>query len=168
MPLNRRSFLHDDEAVSEVIGYILSFALSAVFLLIALSSFWSAQQNTDSVVTAAEMNTIANRVASRVVDAGLVAQQFPNAHLDAIVDLPQAVNNHPYSVQLTDKNVIVATKDGLFKAYATTFKLDALAASATNPVIVKDTTVESSNQRLTVHLYDDASNSNKKTISILG
>ncbi len=139
-PLLRR----DDRGVSEVIGFVLSFALSAIFLLIAMNSFWAAKDNTDGVVTAVELKTIANRVAARVVEAGITAQEFPNATLHLTVALPQELNGHLYYVEATPSMVYVRSTDGAFSASATTFKLDAVAGLQVRGV------VHSSDERLIV------------------
>lgn len=118
--------LGNDSAVSEVIGFVLSFALSAIFLLIAMNSFWVAKDNTDGVVTAVELKTIANRVAARVVEAGLSAQEFENATLNVTVPLPQELNGRGYYVEARAWAVYVNSTDGTLTASATTFKLDAV------------------------------------------
>lgn len=122
----RRCFRREDGAVSEVVGFVLSFALSAIFLLIAMNTFWVAKDNTDNVVTAVELKTIANRVASRIVEASLVAQEFPNATLNMTVPLPQDLNGRPYFVKATASEVLVYSADGSLSASATTFKLEAV------------------------------------------
>lgn len=139
-PLLRR----DDGGVSEVIGFVLSFALSAIFLLIAMNSFWVAKDNTDGVVTAVELKTIANRVAARVVEAGLSAQEFPNATLDLTVALPQELNGHLYYVDATASAIYVRSTDGSLSASATTFKLDAVTG------LTVSGRVHSSDERLIV------------------
>lgn len=116
----------DDEATSEVVGYILSFALSSIFLLIALTTYYQASGNTDSVVTAVELKAIADRVATRVVDAGLVAQEFPNASLNISMDLPQTVNGHSYLVTASPTTITVKATDGSVTASSSTFKLEAV------------------------------------------
>ena len=140
----RARFAGNDEGVSEVIGFVLSFALSAMFLLIAMNSFWTAKDNTDSVVTAVELKTIANRVASKIVEAGLASQEFPNATLNVRVALPQELNGHPYYVVATPGVVYVNSTDGTLTATATTFKLDAV------PNLTVTGRVVSSNELLVV------------------
>lgn len=127
-----RLFQRDDSGVSELIGFILSFALSAVFLLIALGSFYTARENTDAVVTGVELKTIANRVAEHIVEAGLVSQEFPNATLNVTVALPQDLNGHPYYVEATPSAIYANTTDGTLSAQATTFKLDAVTGVSVN------------------------------------
>ncbi|MEA3202142.1 MAG: hypothetical protein QOE90_3570 [Thermoplasmata archaeon] len=114
----------DDRAVSEVIGFILSFALSSVFLLIALGTYYQASGNTDNVITGVELKGVADRVATRIVDAGLIAQEFPNASLNITMDLPQTANGHSYLVTATATAVWVNATDGVAQSNSTTFKLD--------------------------------------------
>lgn len=142
--MGRRTLRKDDGAITEVIGYVLSFALSAIFLIIALNAFWSARANTDDVTAAVELKSIADRVASRVVEASLVAQEFPNATLTLQVDIPQQVNDRSYYVEATEYAVYVNTSDGTLSANATTFKLEAVSGVQ---VIGK---VHSDNERLLV------------------
>ncbi|GEM_PF-4360568 len=117
----------DDSGTSEVIGFILSFALSSIFLLIALSTYHQASDNTDGVVTGVELKAVADRIATRVVDAGLIGQEFPNASLNITMDLPQTANGHSYLVTANASTISVAATDGTVSASSTTFKLDAVS-----------------------------------------
>lgn len=116
----------DDAGVSEVVGFILSFALSAVFLLIALGTYYQASHNTDDVVTGVELKAVADRVATRIVDAGLIGQEFPNASLNITMELPQTANGHSYVVNATTTTITVQALDSTIRATSTTFKLDAV------------------------------------------
>lgn len=120
----------DDAAVNEVLGFILSFALSAIFLMLAMSSFWQARNNSDSVITATELRSIADRVAAGIVEAGLVGQEWPNATMNITIQIPQALNGHDYYVNATRSLVYVNATDGFASASASTFKLDAVSGFA--------------------------------------
>ena len=113
-----------DGAVTEVIGYVLSFALSAIFLLIALSVFDAARANTEAVVTGVELKTIADRVASRIVELGLVSQEFPDAQMDVTLTIPQSLNGRLYTIDAAADVVTVTTDDGELSATATTFRTE--------------------------------------------
>ena len=139
-----RAFRRDDEAVTEVIGYVLSFALSAIFLLIALNVFHAARGNTEQVVTGVELKAIADKVASDIVDMGLVAQEFPNATMQTSIDIPQSLSGRLYTVQATPARVMITTNDGELYAEASTYKTDAITG------ISVDGTVDSSNQRIII------------------
>lgn len=134
----------DDEGVTEVIGFVLSFALSAIFLLIAMSVFYNARDNTDAMIEGVELKSIANQVAARVVEAGLVGQEFPNATMNIALDVPKAVNGLPYTIRIDNDAVRVSADDGSATATATTFRLDAVSG------IVVGGTVRSSSERVII------------------
>lgn len=118
--------LADDRGVSEVVGFILSFALSAVFLMISLTSFYAAKSNTEAVVSAVELRAIADRVASRVVEAGLMGQEFPNATYNVTVAIPTDLNGVPYYVDATPAAIHVNSTTEETRATASTLRLDAV------------------------------------------
>lgn len=144
------SFRRNDEGVTEIIGYVLSFALSAVFLLIALNVFYAARGNTDDVVTGVELKSIADRIAARVVEAGLVSQEFPNATMNTTLNIPQALNDRPYSVWVVGGVIAVGTDDGELNATATTFKLESL------PGLTVSGYARSSNERIIISYLGEA------------
>lgn len=121
----RRYFVRDD-GVTEVIGYVLSFALSAVFLLIALNVFWAARANTDEVTTGVELKTLADKLAAHVVQMGAVSQEFPNATVNVTLHVPQSLNGRLYTLTATKTAITAATDDGALSASSTTFKVDVL------------------------------------------
>lgn len=138
-----RRFRSDDRGVNEIVGYILTFALSAIILLISVQSFTVARQNSDSVITAVELKAIANRVATRVVEAAQLSQEFPNATYSVTINVPQDLNGHPYYVQLDGNRVYAVTSNGDAAAEATLFNLPATGLSVTG-------TVQSSAERIII------------------
>lgn len=134
----------DDRGISEVLGFILSFALSAIFLMIAMSSFYAARNNTDGIVAASELRSVADRVATRLVEAGLVGQEFSNATINLTISIPQDINGHPYQVVAKNTGIWVNTTDGDYSAMASVFKVDAVSGVAVSGLVY------SSNQHVTV------------------
>lgn len=141
----RRSSFARDEGVSEVVGYILTFALSAIILLISVQSFTVARNNSDGVVTGVELKSIANRVASRVIEAGLVSQEFENSTFNVTIAIPKDLNGHEYTVEVDNEEVTVRAIDGTATATASTLRLDAVA-----DLQVSGAKVYSSNERITI------------------
>lgn len=134
----------DDRGVSEVLGFILSFALSAVFLMIALTSFYAAKSNTEAVVSAVELRAIADRVSARVVEAGLIGQEFPNATYNVTIPIPTDLSGVPYYVNATASAIYVNASTGELSAHASTLRLDAVTG------FVVSGRAESSNGRVTI------------------
>lgn len=143
-----RRLFRSDEGVTEVIGYVLSFALSAVFLLLALNVFWAARANTEHVTTGVELKAIADRVAARIVELGLISQEFPNAHMNASIDIPQSFNGRLYTIVAIKENVTASTNDGELRANASNFRVDALPGIVVTTIPAGG--VDSSNGRIIV------------------
>lgn len=155
----KRMLRRDDGAVTEVIGYVLSFALSAIFLLIALNLFYGAKGNTEQVVDGVELRSIADRVATRIVEAGLVSQEFENATLNYTINIPQSLNGRPYWVRAGSDQITAGTVDGTLTATSTTFKLEVISGMTVSG------TVQSSSERVIVTYRQVAGN---PTITIHG
>lgn len=120
-PLSRR-----DDAASEIMGYIMMFALSAGVLVISLQSFSVAKESSEELVASSEMQAIANRVAARLVEVSKVAEEFPNATYNVTLRVPEQIQGRNYRVHVNETDVRVATPEGDLAANATTFKLDAV------------------------------------------
>jgi hypothetical protein len=142
-------FRRRDDGVTEVIGYVLSFALSAIFLLLALNIFWAARTNTEDVTTGVELKTLTDRVAARIVEMGAVSQEFPNSTMSMLINIPQMLNGQTYELTAAAGEVTAVTNDGLLTASSTTFKVDVLTAISVSG------TVDSSNERLVVQYMLD-------------
>lgn len=157
-----RSPRRNDDAVTEVIGYVLSFALSAIFLLISLSVFNAARANTEHVVTGVELKTIADQVATHIVEMGLVTQEFKNSSMDVTLLIPQSFNGQIYTITATPTTVTAQLNNEDLTATATTYKTDALER------IDVTGSVDSSNERLVLHyrlLADSTALNRQITIS---
>lgn len=148
----RQGLLRDERAVTEVVGFVLSFALSAIFLLIALNIFYTAQGSTDAMLTGVELKAIADRVAARVVEAGLVGQEFPDAKMVLALDVPQTINGVSYTIRIDNDAVRVTSDDGTATATATTFRLDAVSGIVVGGVVdgVDLGKAYSSNERIVI------------------
>lgn len=149
----------DDEAVSEVLGFVLTFALSAIFLMIALSSFYAARNNSEGVVAGVELKAIADRVAARIVEVGLIGQEFPNVVATFTISIPQSIGDQPYYVDAATSKVTATTLGGDISAEATTLKLDAVTG------FVVTGRAHSSNEHVTISY---ALTSGNPTITISG
>lgn len=116
----------DDEAVSEVIGFIMMFALSAIILIFTLRAFDITHTRTREASAEVQLQGLADRVSSRVVQAGLVAERYPNATLEVRVDLPESVEGFGYTVAGTNSTVYVNSTDGQVEQNSTTFETQAI------------------------------------------
>lgn len=116
----------NDRAVSEVMGYILMFALSAVILVVSLQSFTSAKQGSEDIVAGVEMRAVADRVSARLLEASKVAQEFPNATYNISLRVPEHINGQSYTILVSASEVVVESVDGSARVTASAYKLDAI------------------------------------------
>jgi FlaG/FlaF family flagellin (archaellin) len=123
---HRTASASDDRAVSEVIGFIMMFALSAMILVFTMRAFDTTHARTREASAGVQLQSVADRVSSRVVQAGLVAERFPNATFVVDVDLPAAIEGFGYTVTGTNQTVFVNSTDGQVETNSTTFETEAI------------------------------------------
>lgn len=116
----------DDRAVTEVMGFIMMFALSAMILIFTMRAFDATATRTERASAGVQLQGVADRVASRVVQAGLVAERFPNTTFTVDADLPAAVEGHRYYVTGTNATVYVNSTNEQVETNSTTFETQAI------------------------------------------
>ncbi len=124
---NLSAFRRRDSGASEVIGFILMFLISSFLLVVAMQSFADSQEVSDDTVTSVELKNVAARVASRVLEASIVAQDFPNATYEIKLRLPPPPDGRDYEIKLTPTDVLATATKGNAEATTTTYKLDAIS-----------------------------------------
>lgn len=120
----RRALRACEDAVSEVIGYILMFFLSSAVLMLSLQAFLESRNATENLQAASEVRLIADQVASEIFQAGLAAEGLRNATYEGLVKLPN-LGGRSYLVNASHDRVYVNTTDGRFMANSTVFRVNA-------------------------------------------
>ncbi|MES2153998.1 MAG: hypothetical protein V4510_02595 [bacterium] len=97
-----RGALADDEtAVSEIIGYILVFAIVAVLLILGMLAFNKAQNDARRNVIDLRAQSAATRVSSLVVEASLLAEtQGTTTAMRFLAPLPEDLEGFSYTVAI--------------------------------------------------------------------
>src|SRR5688572_31294669 len=88
-----------DDAVSEVIGFLLTFAIISFILLVSMLAFNNAQARAENRLIEIQGASAAQRVAAAAVDLALFASDHPFDTAVAI-DLPVELQGISYSVQV--------------------------------------------------------------------
>jgi hypothetical protein len=120
-----RSLRACDAAVSEVLGYILMFFLSAAVLVFSLQAFMQSRDASSDLQVAQQMKLVADRVAAEVLQAGIVAGEFPNSTYQVRIPLPQ-MRDRAYYVNVSEGTVWANTTDGSVAADAPAFEVQEL------------------------------------------
>lgn len=140
----RPAFRHDDDAVSEVIGYVLTFAIISGVLVISMLTFNVARERTADRVLEVEAASVAHRVAAAIVEAGLFVERqttagAPPTALYLVLDLPDSFQNKPYTIAITScaSPTTVEVKVGAFTASEPLLGVNAACATLSGgPVAV--------------------------------
>jgi len=114
--------LEKRQAVSHIIGYVLTLSLMAMVVAAALLMTNGVIE--DKTRSAAELyaKDLANRVADAVVNVCLMKEQYPNANYSMTLEIPlQLINRYPYYIKLDNHNVYVNTTDGQVKSKSTIY-----------------------------------------------
>lgn len=122
-----------DAAVSEVVGYLLVFGILSAILILSMVAFNLIQDRAEENVAAIEGESIAQRVASAVVNAALFVEDNYDPAAPATaptylqpIDLPLAVQGRDYSIALDGvENQVEVTIDGLAPVTAPLFSAGA-------------------------------------------
>lgn len=99
---SRRDPRDDERAVSEVIGFVLIFGILSMILVLAMVAFNEVHDRAEAAVVAVEGESVAQRVASAVVNAALFAERYgldETSYLQAL-DLPAELEGNSYTVHL--------------------------------------------------------------------
>jgi hypothetical protein len=108
-----RRFASDQHAVSEVVGYLLTFAIAVVLLVAALQTFSVVQDYSQDLAAGTIAEDIANRIVFAVLQATDVAQRLPGVQYDFIVGLPTEIRGRPYRIEMTNSTVYVNESGGM-------------------------------------------------------
>jgi hypothetical protein len=115
----------DEDAVSETLGYILMFFLSAAVLVLSLQMFVQARAATTDLQVASELKLVSDRVAAEVQEAGVVALQFPNSTYNVTIMLPE-LRGQPFYVNASHDQVWANSTDGKATAESDAFHVEEL------------------------------------------
>lgn len=103
-PDTRRQAWSEEEGVSEVIGFLLTFAIISFILLVSMLAFNSAQAKAENRLIEIQGASAAQRVAAAAVDLALFATDHPY-NTSIAIDLPVELQGITYSVSLCQTGV---------------------------------------------------------------
>lgn len=105
MPISRSPSRSDPEsAVSEVIGFLLVFAILAIVLVLSMFAFGVIHNRAKSSVVTLQAESVAQRVASATVDAALFGEghTVATSRYHIVLDLPERLEGRAYEVFLDE------------------------------------------------------------------
>jgi hypothetical protein len=101
----KAGLISDEQGVSVVVEYILTFIIASILFLIVLimanSAFIDGPQKTVSRV---QFTDIGNDLTAKVVDTYLIVHESSNISVDTTFDMPLTVGSKDYKANVTPKN----------------------------------------------------------------
>lgn len=132
----------DTRGVSEVISQILVFAIVTAVFLLSMVAFQAAQEATRDRVVEVRAQSAASRVASAVVQAGILTEQQDTAiRVRFHIDLPPDLDGLAYQVSLLapageSATILVEVPSRGIQATAPLFSIEAAAGVKVCPTTV--------------------------------
>lgn len=104
--------LRDDRAVSPVIAYILTFAITSGFLIITLMSSATLLDRKHREAARHQFDNLTHRIANALEESIYVVNANPDAHYEKRLPLPDNVRGFDYEIDVDDRIVHVNATNG--------------------------------------------------------
>ena len=125
-----RYFLKNRRGVSNIIGYMFSFAVASMVMVSAVFITMSIVDDKTSQVARIEAQNIANYLGTTVAEMVAMKEANPNAEYSKTLDIPLDLAGKSYYVEITENRIYVNTTDGRVSASCTTYHADELNIGA--------------------------------------
>ena len=99
-------------AVANILGYLFSFTLISMIMLISLMTTTSIVDQKKQEAAGLEAQNVANQISDAMIDTVTVSESLPYAQYYSLLNLPQKFAGLDYNVTLTNEEVTVSTTDG--------------------------------------------------------
>jgi len=131
MVKNHRS----DKAVSEVISYVLTFAITSVVVVSTILTTNAVVDSRAKVAAGLQAQIIANQVADGLLSTVLLKQEFPDANYSTTIDIPYQLASsslnglgRPYYIEASGTRVYVNSTDGQIIENSTSYNIEELCS----------------------------------------
>jgi len=109
------------EAVSNVLGYLISFMVAASVMTSSVLITTNIIDDKTTSVAEVEAQSLANKVADALVEAVESKQSMPEASYQKTLDIPMDLAGKSYYIETTSTKVYVNTTDGAVSKSSTTY-----------------------------------------------
>jgi len=116
-----RYLYSNKNGISNVLGYLLSFAIASIVMVSAVIITSGIINNRTAAVAELQAQSIANKVADAIVEAVTVDQSMPEGDYTKTMDIPLDIAGRQYYIDITDAAVYVNTTDGVVSKSAPTY-----------------------------------------------
>jgi len=129
-----RKFRKNTHGVSNIIGYMFSFAVASMVMVSAVFITIGIVDDKTSQVARIEAQNIANYVANTVAEMVAMKEANPNAEYSKTMDIPLDLAGKSYYIEVTEDRIYVNTTDGHVTASCSTYHADELNIGASGRI----------------------------------
>jgi hypothetical protein len=129
-----KSFRLNNKAVSQVIGYVLTFAIISATTVTVVYTMSVLLERRATAATQIIAQDIANHVVDAITECIAMKQEFPDANYSRVINVPLTINGRNYYIEANDERVYVNTTDGQISAKSTTYKQEELCIGISGKV----------------------------------
>jgi hypothetical protein len=112
-----------EDAVSQIVGYVLTILICGMILTSSTLIMGTYLEERKKAVARIEAQAIANRVVNIIIEAVTVKQMMSTAEFERRIDLPYKISDYDYYVEATDNAVWVKTADGEVNESCSTYNV---------------------------------------------
>jgi len=116
-----RHIFIDKKGISNVLGYLFSFAIASLVMISAVLLTTSIIDDRTAKVGNMEAQSIANKIADGIIEAVAVGESTSDMDYNKVLDIPTDIAGRNYYVEITDRAVYVNTTDGLVSKSCPTY-----------------------------------------------
>lgn len=106
-------FRDDESAVSEAIGYIITFGVSTIVLVASLSTFSTIRDYTTDLAIDRSLDEIGAQVSFAIGEAKRAGANYPGSAYHFTVTLPPDIDGVGYELYITDRDTLILEADAI-------------------------------------------------------
>ena len=129
-----RYITSSNRGVSQVVGFILTFALVSVVTTSAVYTTSTLVENRSKFASELIAQDVVNYVINAILECSATIETFPNANYSKNIEIPSTIGTREYNLKATNTKVFLNTTGGYIKENSTTYKQEELCAGISGNV----------------------------------
>lgn len=117
-------FTINNKAVSQVVGFVLSFAIISLITSSAIYTVSSLAETRVEYASEITSEALVNYVTNSIIECSATRRACPNANYSKIIEVPTKINNKNYYIEATNSWIFLNTTDGKIQVKSSTYKQD--------------------------------------------
>ena len=127
-------FIISNSGVSQIVGFILTFALVSLVTTSAIYTTSTLIENRNKKASELIAQDTVNYIVNVILECAATMETFPNANYSKNIEIPITIGSRYYNIEATSTRIYLNTTDGYIKENRTTYKQGELCNSISGSV----------------------------------